>query len=82
MDSSDRESFMSAVIEVYSSTGAHDRGLRDLVIQLTTYSLRLLRDSDSPVFDRTFLELVPDFLLEIGLSATQRCAEYQKKYQR
>ncbi|KAF7169365.1 hypothetical protein CNMCM5623_002128 [Aspergillus felis] len=65
----DRESFTSAVLEVYDSTGGDDRELRDLVIQMTTDNLLLLRAGENPILDRTLLEMVPNFMLDICLSA-------------
>jgi hypothetical protein len=76
----DRESFTSAVLEVYDSIEGHDRGLRDLVVQMTTNNLLLLRANDNPILDGTFLEEVPNFMLEICLSALDRCAKHQREY--
>ncbi|KAF4231148.1 hypothetical protein CNMCM8980_005372 [Aspergillus fumigatiaffinis] len=76
----DRESFTSAVFEVYDSTEGHDRGLRDLVVQMTTDNLLLLRANDNPILDGTFLEVVPNFMLEICVSAVDRCAKHQREY--
>ncbi|KAH1393365.1 hypothetical protein V6000_004593 [Aspergillus fumigatus] len=76
----DRESYTSAVLEVYGSTEDHDRGLRDLVVQMTTDNLLLLRANNNPILDGTFLEAVPNFMLEICLSALDRCAKHQREY--
>ncbi|KAE8392509.1 hypothetical protein BDV23DRAFT_170833 [Aspergillus alliaceus] len=82
MEFPDRESFTSAVLEVYGSTEGHDRGLRDLVVQMTTDNLMLLRANGNPILDGTFLEVVPNFMLEICLSALDRCAKHQKEYRK
>ncbi|GIK02037.1 hypothetical protein Aspvir_006080 [Aspergillus viridinutans] len=78
----DRESFTSAVLEVYGSTGGYDRGLRDLVVQMATDNLVLLRASENPILDGVLLEAVPNFMLDICLSALDRCAKYQREYKR
>lgn len=50
----DRESYTSAVLEVYGSTEDHDRGLRDLVVQMTTDNLLLLRANNNPYWTAPF----------------------------
>ncbi|GFF40887.1 hypothetical protein IFM46972_06363, partial [Aspergillus udagawae] len=75
-----RESFTSAVIEVYSSTAENDRGLRDLVVQLTTSNLECLRRAEDPTLDSKLLDLVPSFMRDICLSAVERCAQLQRDY--
>jgi hypothetical protein len=78
----DRHSFSSSVIEVYSSTGEHDRGLRDLVVQLTTDNLKTLRSGGNPIFCNSLLTSVPNFMLDVCLSTLDRCAEYQRQQDR
>ncbi|RAH59408.1 hypothetical protein BO85DRAFT_458525 [Aspergillus piperis CBS 112811] len=68
--------------QVYSSTGEHDRGLRDLVVQLTTDNLKALRSGDDPIFCNSLLASVPNFMLDICLSTLDRCAEYQRQQAR
>ncbi|PYH50899.1 BTB/POZ domain-containing protein [Aspergillus niger CBS 101883] len=75
----DQDSFSSSVVEVYSSTGEHDRGLRDLVVQLTTDNLKILRNGDNPILCDGLLESVPKFMLEVCLSTLDKCAEYQRQ---
>ncbi|RDH26340.1 BTB/POZ domain protein [Aspergillus welwitschiae] len=75
----DQDSFSSSIIEVYSSTGEHDRGLRDLVVQLTTDNLKILRDGDNPILCDRLLESVPKFMLEVWLSTLDKCAQYQRQ---
>ncbi|GJP89766.1 BTB/POZ domain protein [Aspergillus niger] len=75
----DQHSFSSSVIEVYSSTGEHDRGLRDLVVQLTTDNLKALRSGGDPIFCNSLLASVPNFMLDVCLSTLDRCAEYQRQ---
>lgn len=75
----DQYSFSSSVIEVYSSTGEHDRGLRDLVVQLTTDNLKALRSGGDPIFCNSLLASVPNFMLDVCLSTLDRCAEYQRQ---
>ncbi|RHZ66426.1 hypothetical protein CDV55_107178 [Aspergillus turcosus] len=82
MTDPDRDSFRSAVLEVYDSTVESDRGLRDLVVQLTTDNLSLLRAKVNPVLDDNLLEDVPSFMRDICLSAVERCAEFQRDSQR
>ncbi|KAF4772544.1 hypothetical protein HAV15_012138 [Penicillium sp. str.  len=82
MNSPSRESFASAVIEVYNSTGENDRGLRDFVVRLTTDNLTLLRTMENPILDSTLLEIPPAFMLEICLSVLEKCAEYQRLNER
>ncbi|GLA10276.1 hypothetical protein AnigIFM60653_002371, partial [Aspergillus niger] len=74
-----QDSFSSSVVEVYSSTGEHDRGLRDLVVQLTTDNLKILRNGDNPILCDGLLESVPKFMLEVCLSTLDKCAEYQRQ---
>ncbi|PYH28311.1 uncharacterized protein BO87DRAFT_285522, partial [Aspergillus neoniger CBS 115656] len=62
-----------------SSTGEHDRGLRDLVVQLTTDDLNILRSGGNPIFCDSLLEPVPKFMLEVRLSTLDKCAEYQRQ---
>ncbi|KAJ5507118.1 hypothetical protein N7527_009261 [Penicillium freii] len=76
MNSPSRESFTSAIIKVYNSTGENDRGLRDLVVRLTTDNLTLSRTMEYPILDSTILEISPVFVLEIYLSVLEKCAEY------
>lgn len=78
----DRHSFSSSVIEVYSLTGEHDRGLRDLVVQLTTDNLKTLRSGGDPIFCNSLLASVPNFMLDVCLSTLDRCAEYQRQQDR
>ncbi|KAB8211824.1 hypothetical protein BDV34DRAFT_61776 [Aspergillus parasiticus] len=75
----DPDSFSSSVIEVYSSPGEHDRGLRDLVVQLTTGNLNILRSGENPIFCDGLLESVPKFMLEVCLSTLDKCANYQRQ---
>ncbi|GIJ91266.1 hypothetical protein Asppvi_010231 [Aspergillus pseudoviridinutans] len=70
-----RDSYTSAVIEVYSSTAENDRGLRDLVVQLTTNNLPLLRRAADPILHDNLLECIPSFMRDICLSAVERCAQ-------
>lgn len=49
MNPPSRESFASAVIELYNSTGENDGGLRDLVARLTKDNLTLLRTMEDPI---------------------------------
>ncbi|GIK03872.1 hypothetical protein Aspvir_007947 [Aspergillus viridinutans] len=74
-----RDSYTAAVIEVYSSTAENDRGLRDLVVQLTTNNLPLLREVD-PILDSNLLEGVPSFMRDICLSAVERCVQLQRDH--
>lgn len=74
MNSPSRESFASAVTEVYNSTGENDRGLRDLVVRLTKDNLTLLRTIENPILDSTLLKISPAFMLEICLSVLEKCA--------
>ncbi|RDH26971.1 hypothetical protein BDQ94DRAFT_164045 [Aspergillus welwitschiae] len=76
-----RESFSSSVIGVYSSTGEHDRAIRDLVVQLTTDNLKILRSGKDPIFSDRLLASVPKFMLEICLSTLDKCAGYQRQQQ-
>jgi hypothetical protein len=41
----DANTFQSAIVEIYNSTPASDRGLRDLAVEITLYHLRELRTS-------------------------------------
>ncbi|OGM39578.1 hypothetical protein ABOM_011759 [Aspergillus bombycis] len=80
LENPNRDSFNSSVIEVYSSTEEHDRGLRDLVVQLTTDNLRTLRREEDPIFCDSLLESVPKFMLEVCRSTLDKCAEYERQY--
>ncbi|GAA93086.1 hypothetical protein AKAW_11198 [Aspergillus luchuensis IFO 4308] len=75
----DRDTFSSSIIEVTSSTGEHDRGLRDLVVQLTTDNLKIVRDGDNPILCDGLLESVPKFMLEVWFSTLDKCAKYQRQ---
>ncbi|PKX90606.1 BTB/POZ domain-containing protein [Aspergillus novofumigatus IBT 16806] len=78
MANPDRDSFTSAVVEVYSSTAESDRVPRDLVVQLTTDNLPLLRRGVNPILDGDLLDRVPSFMRDICLSAVERCAQLQR----
>ncbi|KAF4226513.1 hypothetical protein CNMCM8980_004733 [Aspergillus fumigatiaffinis] len=80
MRNTDRDSFTSAVSEVYSSTAENDRGLRDLVLQLTTDNLPLLSREVNPILDGELLDRVPSFMRDICLSAVERCAQLQRNH--
>jgi hypothetical protein len=73
-----QDPFMSAVIEVYSSTTENDSGLRDLVLQLTTAHLPLLRGAADSILDGYLLDRVPGFMCDICLSLVERCAQLQR----
>lgn len=85
IDPFDRDGFTSAVIEVYSSTEENDRGLRDLLVRLTTYKLYTLRDRRPvlrgnplrPILDENLLERIPSFMRDMCISAINMCEELQ-----
>jgi hypothetical protein len=54
--------------------------LRDLVVQLTTSNLALLRRAEDPILDSNLLDCVPNFMRDICLSAVERCAQLQRDY--
>lgn len=70
--------FAATVIEVYTSTAENDRGLRDIVVQLTRHNLPHLRNARNPILTGQLLKLVPQFMLEICISTMEECARYQK----
>jgi hypothetical protein len=75
-----RDSFKSAVVEVYSSTAENDRGLRGLVVQLSTNNMPLLRKAADPLLGGgDLLKHVPSFMRDICLSAVERCAQLQSR---
>jgi hypothetical protein len=41
----EKDSFAATVVEVYTSTAENDRGLSDIVVQLTRHNLRNLKTS-------------------------------------
>lgn len=73
-----KSSFAATVTEVYTSTAENDRGLRDIVVQLTRNSLSQLRSGENPTLSDQLLKLVPQFMFDICVSAMDECARYQK----
>ncbi|RLL94481.1 hypothetical protein CFD26_103110 [Aspergillus turcosus] len=78
LNSSTKDSFAATVTEVYTSTAEDDRGLRDIVVQLTRNNLPQLRSGQNPILSDQLLKLVPQFMLDICVSAMDECARYQK----
>lgn len=66
----DSPSFARAVEEVYSSTPPEDRGLRDLVIQVTLKNLSTLRRTGS-LSDDLFRN-VPDFAVDFSIAKVKK----------
>lgn len=74
----EKDSFAATVIAVYTSTAENDRGLRDIVVQLTRHNLPSLRTRQNPILSNKPFKRVPQFMLEICVSAMDECARYQK----
>ncbi|PLB47583.1 hypothetical protein P170DRAFT_360772, partial [Aspergillus steynii IBT 23096] len=74
------ELFFSAIIKIYNSTIDSDYGLRNLIIQMIKDNLGMLRAKENPILDKTLLKIIPDFILEICLSALDKCAEQDKRW--
>jgi hypothetical protein len=79
LDTFDRDGFTSAVIEVYSSTEENDRGLRRLLVRLTTDNLHRFRGAWSAILDDDFLESIPSFFRDMCFSAVDMCDELQRE---
>jgi hypothetical protein len=75
----EKDSSVATVVEVYTSTAEDDRGLRDIVVQLTTNNLPNLRTRENPILSAHLLQLTPQFMLDSCVSTMDECARYQKQ---
>ena len=76
MERLDSQSFPPAVLEVYRSTPEHDRGLRDLVIEVTMDHLMTLRDPQGPgsgVLQNDLLQQIPEFAYDLSVAMMDKC---------
>lgn len=71
----DANTFPSAIMEIYNSTPASDRGLRDLAVKITLDHLTELRTSDETThlaFPNSLVELVPQFSSDLLVSVMDK----------
>lgn len=71
----DANTFPSAIMEIYNSIPASDRGLRDLAVKITLDHLTELRTSDEEthlVFPNSLVELVLQFSLDLLVSVMDK----------
>lgn len=69
------ESFPSAVAEIYNSTPSHDRGLRNVAVEMTTTLLTVLRrtnESGQAVLPNSLLRQVPDYTYDLSVRLIDR----------
>jgi len=72
LDQLDRESFQAIVVEIYRLANEFDRGLRDMVVELTIDNLATLRGGISPVLDNDLLKIVPDFAVDLCIATLDK----------
>lgn len=68
IDRLDATSFPHAIFEIYNSTPADDRGLRDMAVRVTMDHLTKLRSGDEGVpvtFNNSLLKSVPQFCFDL-----------------
>ncbi|CAG8370860.1 unnamed protein product, partial [Penicillium salamii] len=68
IDSLDANSFPGAIFEIYNSTPADDRGLRDMAVRVTMDHLTKLRRGNEEVpvtFENSLLKSVPQFCFDL-----------------
>lgn len=68
IDRLDANSFPRAILEIYNSTPAEDRGLRDMAVRVTMDHLTMLRSGDEGVpvtFENSLLKNVPQFCFDL-----------------
>ncbi|OXV08566.1 hypothetical protein Egran_03671 [Elaphomyces granulatus] len=75
----DRESFADAVTKVYSLTIENDRGLRDIVMELTMDNLQALRKGTRPILDNDILKQIPDFMHDLCVATLDKYIESKKR---
>ncbi|EAS37374.3 BTB/POZ domain-containing protein [Coccidioides immitis RS] len=79
----DMDSFPAAVEEVYRSTAKHDRGLKDLVIELMMAKLRTFQDEQKQAVKK-LLEDIPEFSHDLCVALMDRhecrCVEPYSMY--
>jgi hypothetical protein len=72
VDQLDKESLYAVVVEVYRSTTEYDRGLSDLVVELTLDNLPALRSGKSPILDNDLLRLIPEFATDLCIATLDK----------
>ena len=72
------ESFTDTVAKVYSLTVGHDRGLRDIIMELVTDNLPALRKEEKPILDNDLLKRIPDFTHDLCVATLDKYVESRK----